>query len=142
MYVYYGIEIPKLWKEWPSAFGNIPRTIKSGNIEVDIPNIGGEPIFLDDKAINIDDFELTFQRYPHDIEDNEFKENLGILGFFICEIENYTDPSKAMNSFNDWKTNAKVHDQMKNVLQMICKALDFNYIEPITIICPSECKCC
>lgn len=142
MYVYYGIEIPKLWKEWPSAFGNSPRTIKSGNVEVDIPNVGGEPILLDDKGVSINEFQLTFQRYPHDVEDDQFKENLGILGFLICEIDEYTDPTESMTIFQDWKDNLSIQQQMNNVLQTICKALDFNYVEPITIICPDSCKCC
>lgn len=142
MYVYYGIEIPKLWQEWPSAFGNIPRTIKSGNIEVDVPNVGGEPVLLDGKSIKIDDYQLTFQRYPHDIEDNEFKENLGVIGFLICEIDEYTNPTDSMVVFQTWKNKVDIQQQMNNDLQMICKALDFNYLEPITISCPNSCKCC
>lgn len=142
MYVYYGIEIPKDWKEWPSAYGVSPRNIKTATIEVDVPNVGGEPIFINGKAHLLEKYELTFQRYPHDVESNAFQENLGILGFLICELNEYSDPTGDINKFNIWNRNKTIISQMDNDLQYVCKALDFNYIKPGVLTCPIDCKCC
>jgi len=142
MYVFYGVEIPKTWTEWPSAFGNLPRTITSRNIEVDVPNIGGEPVLIKGKAVVIDDFELTLYRYPHDQEDVVGQEYLGILGFLICEIDQYADPTDAFKRYQEWQHKYATMSNFDVMLQDICKVLEVNYTKPYLQTCAVTCTCC
>jgi hypothetical protein len=141
-YIFYGIEISKNWSEWPSAFGDSPRNITSGNLEVDVPNIGGEPLLLKGKAVTVEGFELTFYRYPHDQEDIIGQDNLGILGFLVCEIEPFADPTEALERYQEWQQKQSSITNFDTMLQKVCRILDLNRLEPKLWTCTSNCYCC
>ena len=142
MYIFYGVEIPKTWSEWPSAFGNSPRTITSGSWEVDVPNIGGEPVLYKNKTVNVEGFQLTLFRYPHNQEDNPYQENLGILGFLVCEFCSFDDPTQNFKRYQYWQEQHNSITNFDTTIRDVCGVLDFNYIQPILLSCDSTCPCC
>ena len=142
MYVFYGLEIPKVWGEWPSSFGDMPRTITSKNVEVDVPNIGGEPVLIKGKAVVVEGFELTLYRYPHDQEDIVGQENLGILGFLICEIGEFDDPTQSFMRYQEWQDQYKAITNFDIMLQNVCRAIDLNFVQPKVWTATTNCGCC
>lgn len=127
MYIFYGLEIPKTWDQWESEE---PVTLKKGLWEVDVPKDGGEPVLRKNKAVIVEGYELSFYRYPaHDVE-SVWVENSAVLGFLICELDAYTDPSESLEKYSEWRT---LHAGMTNfdvILETACKAFDFNFIKP------------
>lgn len=142
MYIFFGIEIPKTWIEWPSSFGKETRNIKIGSWEIDVPNIGGEPVLYKNKAVQVGDYQLTLYRYPHDQEDIEFQENLGVLGFLVCEIDSYSDPTIAFRKYAEWNEKYKTMTNFEVMLKLACKGIDFTFVDPKLLSCDTTCHCC
>ncbi len=130
MYIFYGLEIPKTWDKWQAQD---PVTLKKGRWEVDVPKDGGEPVLVNNKAVTVEGYELSLYRYPADHTESRWTDNGAILGFLICEIDAYTDPTGSLEQYNQWKA---LHVTMTNfdvMLERTCRAFDFNFVKPTLV---------
>lgn len=140
IYIFYGVEIPKDWEHWPSAWGNTPLNINYRNLDITVPNIGGEPVFRNDRAITVKDFGLTLFRYPHTQEDVVLQNNLGIIGYPIVEVDKYEQNNVLFDSYNTWKQNYTTGFDIE--IQNICKVIGVDYYQPNFVVCDASCDCC
>ncbi len=130
MYIFYGLEIPGTWDKWQVEE---PVTLQKGRWEVDVPIRAGEPVLKNNKAVTVEGYELTLYRYPEacaHATENKWLENSAVLGFLICELDAYTDPTESLEKYSTWKA---LHATMTNfdvTLKSACQAFDFNFIKP------------
>jgi hypothetical protein len=144
MYIFYGIEIPKGWTKWLEATiaeeeDKDPITLRGMDRgqewEVDVPVVGGEPVLRGGKGVRVNIGELTLYRYPRE-SDSVWEENAGIIGYLICEMDMYSDPTMAIEQYNRWRKLMNKPKEALNVdltLQEMCRALNFTIVKPVYI---------
>ena len=127
MYLFYGLEIPKNWDVWEAKE---LVTLKGCRWEVDVPKNGGEPVLRNNKAVTVEGYELSLYRYPADHTESRWAENSAVLGFLICELDAYSDPTESLEQYTHWRSLNATMTNFDTMLEKVCIAFNFNYVKP------------